>query len=206
MKWWQPSPPSSEIKPVPWLSPAVIQHLENLVQPDWEVIEHGSGGSTLWFAARCKRVLACESNQDWQKIVKDQAGENVLILGRGVPTNVEPFDLLLIDGEPVEDRRGWIWAASNLVKPGGWVVLDNANRPEYAKERQHLQAYAAEFQTFDGNEGGTRYLVTEFYRMPEASADVIIGTDKEVFLQTAEVELFNAKPKKGSKRARRSKS
>jgi predicted O-methyltransferase YrrM len=187
MKWWQPSPPSSEIKPVPWLSPAVIQHLDNLVQPDWDIIEHGSGGSTLWFAARCKSVTAFEHNPDWQMIVKGQAPENATIYSRNDATSLtfNSFDLCLIDGEPVEDRRRWIEDAVQLVRPGGWVVLDNANRPEYAKERQHLQAYAAEFQTFDGNEGGTKYLVTEFFRMPE---------------------VVTEQPKKETKRARRSKS
>jgi predicted O-methyltransferase YrrM len=191
MKWWQPSP-SSEIKPVPWLSPAVIQHLENLVQPDWTILEHGSGGSTLWFAARCKFVAAYENNLDWYAIMQDhlkgKSNHSLSPLGSRPPTGAAEyidFDLLLIDGEPVEDRCKWIAAAPQLVKPGGWVVLDNANRPEYAKERQHLQAYAAEFQTFDGNEGGTKYLVTEFYRMPEAVIEPM---------------------KKETKRARRSKS
>jgi predicted O-methyltransferase YrrM len=83
----------------------------------------------------------------------------------------QQFDLLLIDGEPVEDRAEWLKAAPTTVKPGGWVVLDNANRPEYEKERKHLQTYAAEFETFNGNEGGTLYLVTEFYKMPSPAEE-----------------------------------
>jgi predicted O-methyltransferase YrrM len=185
MKWWQPSPPSSEIKPVPWLSPAVIQHLENLVQPDWDIIEHGSGGSTLWFAARVKSVKSVERDADWRAIVQSKAPENVKVYGETYPADFSDCDMLLIDGEPVELRADWIRSAPQIVRPGGWVVLDNANRPEYAKERLHLQAYAAEFQTFDGNEGGTKYLVTEFFRMPEAVIE---------------------QPKKETKRARRSKS
>jgi hypothetical protein len=47
-------------------------------------------------------------------------------------------------------------------------VLDNCNRPEYAREREALQKIAAEFLTINGNEGQTQYLMAEFYRMPEA--------------------------------------
>jgi predicted O-methyltransferase YrrM len=170
MRWWQPSP-SKEIKPVPWLSPEVIRHLDNLIQPDWEIIEHGSGGSTLWFAQKCKRVIACEHDANWRRTIQEKAPENVIVMGARIPEKEKPggaFDLLLIDGEPVQNRAEWIQWSSYLVKPGGWVVLDNANRPEYAQERRHLQEIAAEFQTFDGNEMGTLYLVTEFYHMPEA--------------------------------------
>jgi predicted O-methyltransferase YrrM len=169
MRWWQPSP-SREIKPVPWLSPDVIQHLENLIQPDWEIIEHGSGGSTLWFAERCKSVMAFEGDPDWEQQVEKLVSPQKAAVVSGFPNpQIGPqYDLCLIDGEPVEDRARWIGAAPNLVRPGGWVVLDNANRPEYKAERKHLQEIAAEFQTFDGNEMGTLYLVTEFYHMPEA--------------------------------------
>jgi predicted O-methyltransferase YrrM len=163
-KWYQPSP-RNKLQPIPWLHSDVIAHLESLIQPDWEIIEHGSGGSTLWFAQRCKSVTAIENDPDWQEIVKKQSPENVTMVS--VLQAFQPCDLLLIDGVPVGDRAKWIEAAPTIVKPGGWVVLDNCNRPEYAKERKHLQTYAAEFLTINGNEGQTQYLMTEFYRMPE---------------------------------------
>lgn len=164
--WWQPSK-SNDIKPIPWLAPKVIQHLENLIQPDWEIIEHGSGGSTLWFAERCKSITSFEDNPDWQKRVKERAPQNVTIYNSTTTIELPYGDLLLIDGEPVEDRVQWIESAPDIVKLGGWIVLDNANRPEYAEERKHLQEIAESFETFDGNEAGTLYLVTEFYRMPK---------------------------------------
>jgi predicted O-methyltransferase YrrM len=142
----------------------VIAHLEKLIKPDWRVIEHGSGGSTLWFSDRVAFVTAYETDSKWSVKLHRI---NIAVKNSRTPfTPNEPYNLLLIDGEPVEDRREWIRRAPQIVRPGGWVVLDNANRPEYTKERKHLQAYAAEVVTFDVNEGGTQYLVTEFYRMP----------------------------------------
>jgi predicted O-methyltransferase YrrM len=168
-KLWYVARKPEELEATPWLAPKVVQYLENLIKPDWEIIEHGSGGSTLWFAQRAKCVRAFENNRKWREIVAKQAPTNAVVsdLPRGVAMGLPKVDMLLIDGEPVEDRRWWIEFSIEIVHPGGWVVLDNANRPEYTKERKHLQTYAAEVVTFDVNEGGTQYLVTEFYRMPE---------------------------------------
>lgn len=168
-KWWQPSQ-SQEIKPMPWLAPAVIQRLSEIVQPHFRILEHGCGGSTLWFSERAQSVLAFDKKPEWcevvnQKLDQDKAWVFVGLDSMKAESFQDKFDLLLIDGEPVEDRAMWIENALNIVKAGGWVVLDNANRPEYTEERAWLQKHAKAFETFDGNEAGTRYLVTEFYRL-----------------------------------------
>lgn len=168
-KWWQPSQ-SQEIKPMPWLAPAVIQRLEEIVKPHFRVLEHGCGGSTLWFAERAQSVLSFDKKQEWCDIVNSKVNLNKATVFVGMDNIhsenfTNKFDLLLIDGEPVEDRAMWLQHASNLVKNGGWVVLDNANRPEYEVERAQMQKQAKAFETFDGNEEGTRYLVTEFFRL-----------------------------------------
>ena len=71
-------------------------------------------------------------------------------------------DLLLIDGEPVEHRAVWLLESQRMVKSGGWIVLDNANRPEYAKEREQLKQFAELIYTSPlyGS-----YLITEFWRV-----------------------------------------
>lgn len=167
-KWYLPSKPS-ELQPVPWLAPAVIAYLESIIQPEWEVIEHGSGGSTLWFADRCEHVTAIERNPAWREAVQKQA-PGADVLGDTPPIAFhEDCDLLLIDGEPIEARKEWIKDAPFIVRPGGWIVLDNANRPEYKTERKALLDHSDLIKTFDGNEGGTNHLVTEFYRAKKGS-------------------------------------
>jgi len=64
--WYQPSDPSS-IKPRPWLSDDAIAYLESILTPEMHVIEHGSGGSTLWFASRVVTVIAYEHDTDWYR-------------------------------------------------------------------------------------------------------------------------------------------
>lgn len=168
-KWWQRSNPE-EIQPFPWISPKAIEFLESILKPDFEVVEHGSGGSTLWLADRVKKVNAFENNDAWRKKIEAFGKDNIYVYYPDINFTVQDnlfsmnFDLLFIDGEPVEDRRYWIKNAPSIVKHGGWVVLDNANRPEYADMRQWLAHQSEEVVTIDGNEAGTKYLVTEFYR------------------------------------------
>lgn len=160
--WYAPSDPAS-IKPRPWLSDDAIAYLESILTPDMNVIEHGSGGSTLWFAARVATVISYEYDADWYREVRKNAPDNVTLKLGTEPDYSEPqFDLLLIDGEPVDTRALWIMSCPFYVKPGGWVVLDNANRPEYAKERDWLQVIA-ELKFTSKLQGA--HLVTEFYKV-----------------------------------------
>ena len=163
-KWWQRSN-TAEIKPIPWLSPRAVEYFESLLTPDMRVLEHGSGGSTLWLASRVESVVSIEQDQDWVGAVKNQAPQNVQVL-MTLPEFEQPYDLLLIDGEPLEDRKKYLSSAMMLVRSGGIVILDNANRPQYAEERKVLQEYASSRFTVDTNEPGTSFLVTDFYRLP----------------------------------------
>lgn len=161
MNWWTPSAPD-QMQATPWLSVAATAYLGRLLRLDMHVLEHGSGGSTLWLAERVATVDSVESNPLWLNAVKDKATANVT-LWCSIPDG--QFDLLLIDGEPLEERADWLRNAHNLVVPGGVVVLDNANRPEYKNERIGLQACCESYRTIDGNEMETKYLVTEFYTL-----------------------------------------
>jgi hypothetical protein len=161
------------LQPLPWLAPDVIEYLESLLTPDMRVIEHGSGGSTLWFAARVKSVTSIEASAGWRPIITERAPTNAIIIDGSGPGNAprrsghSKYDLLLIDGEPLEVRADWLDEAAKLVTPGGWVVLDNANRPEYAYSRSAFAERAELVRRFDGNVPGSLYLVTEFFRLPE---------------------------------------
>lgn len=167
--WYAPRT-SDEITPYPWLHPDAIEYLESLLRPDWDVLEHGSGGSTLWFATRARQVISIEHNPAWREKVRSLAPANVSILERfvEVPTVfVGKFDLFLIDGER-EKRGACLLGARKIVKPGGWVVLDNANRPEYRDERLKFSDHATLMSSFDNNISTSLYFVTEFWQCASA--------------------------------------
>lgn len=167
MIWYSPSRPAA-IKPVPWLAPAAIAKLSEIIRPEDRVLEYGSGGSTIWFSQKAAQVVAYESNRDWKNAVEARGLQNVTFRFPCYLPEEPPrsFDLILIDGDPVQMRAAWLDAATEIIRPGGWIVLDNSNRPEYARERARLQAVCESAETIDGNINGTWYLVTDFYKMP----------------------------------------
>lgn len=168
-EWWHNGTPNT-ITAYPWLHKDVVDYLESIIKPNFEVLEHGSGGSTLWLAERVKRVVAFENKPQWKEKIEGFHKENVaVVLSDGwSPSTVllgGKVDLLIIDGEPVKDRNRWMADAHHVVKSGGWVMLDNANRANYKEGRAILNEHAELVKRFDCNEGNTEYLITEFYRM-----------------------------------------
>lgn len=163
-EWFAPTVPA-RVKPIPWLSPEATAYLESLLTPEMTVLEHGAGGSTLWFAERVKHVTAVESDLDWFNVLRKRVPENAAIVVMQGVLHIAPVDLLFIDGEPVETRAQWLGAAAQLVKPGGYVVLDNSNRPEYKQAREKFRETFTHIHTVDGNKGGCIHLITEFYRL-----------------------------------------
>lgn len=161
LTWFLPRSPET-IVPYPWLHPDAVSYLENLLQPDWDVLEHGSGGSTLWLAERVRSVVSIEQKVPWRMKVRDLCGSNVTLLEH-LPNGKRKYDLFFVDGE--QDERGLcILSTPRLVKPGGWLVLDNANRPEYVAERSYLSNYAEIIKRFDNNGDVGNYFITEFWQ------------------------------------------
>ena len=56
---------------VPWQVPDSIYKEDILLQNDDVVLEMGTGGSTIFLATRCKKVIAVETNFKWyQEVLK----------------------------------------------------------------------------------------------------------------------------------------
>jgi hypothetical protein len=142
---------------VPWLGYRAVKHLDALIEPDWRILEFGSGTSTIWFARRCRFVLSVETDDRWFTKVRellDAAGlENVDCrlcptaddgpdYSRALSNRRKPeFDLVLVDGA----RRDLAMEkALALVNPGGYVYLDNSDLPnEHCRIAAKLLADAA---------------------------------------------------------------
>jgi len=134
---------------LPWFSYAAIDFLAGHVRPEMEVCEYGSGGSTLFFGRRTRRVVSIEDNEKWFSLVS----ERVTRLGlTNVELNLYPFDfknpvgfeksaylnalpnslfdIIVIDGSEEWDqvRPVCFNHAENFVKPGGLIVVDDSWR------------------------------------------------------------------------------
>lgn len=119
----------------PWLSFGAIIALESLVNKDLEVLEFGSGGSTLFWAKTCKSVKSFETNKEWYEMVKQKTksftnvdlnlaneAETLAYLAKENKT----YDIILVDSYPKDIQRIKLaYAAVLKVKKGGWLILDN---------------------------------------------------------------------------------
>ncbi len=122
----------------PWFTPAAIAFLRRQLTPQSRVLEFGSGGSTLWFAARCGRIDSIEHQEEWARGVAESirnAGLQESAVVRHVPAGRyaeetmtfadDSFDLVVVDAIR---RADCVIAALPKLRPGGWLVIDNANR------------------------------------------------------------------------------
>lgn len=142
---------------VPWIGYRAIKRLDALIQPNWTILEFGSGMSTTWYAERAERVVSIEHHAGWAARVRD------LLAGRGT-TNAEVLtrdsgtyldipeellgkvDLIVNDGlrrDEVAER------APHWLKPRGYVYLDNSDggvsqtRGDVPRAKHMLLSYAA---------------------------------------------------------------
>ena len=74
---------------LPWFSYAAIDFLAEELTPEMEVCEYGSGGSTLFFARRTRRVFSIEDNPKWFELVTDRVRQLGL---KNVEVTLRPFE------------------------------------------------------------------------------------------------------------------
>jgi hypothetical protein len=128
-------PVTAEGAPIPWFTYPSIAFLRERIKADWRVCEFGSGHSTLWWAARVRAVHSIEHDVAWHAEFVRRVPANVTyvchpsenayaraIVGAG------PFDVVVNDGN---FRLPCVYTAIDELSPGGVVVWDNSERPEY---------------------------------------------------------------------------
>lgn len=123
----------------PWLTAESIKLIQDFLSKEKIGFEWGSGRSTVWFAQRMAKLISVEHNEGWHKrvlnIIDNKKIENVdyrfvsiengcLEYSQQVEKEKEKFDFILVDGEC---RSECLAAAAKKIKPGGYLVLDNAD-------------------------------------------------------------------------------
>lgn len=139
----------------PWIVPAAVGWLGRRMRPGWSVLELGSGRSTLWLSRRAGSVLSFEDNEDWleraRRLLKEERVANVEL--RRLPVerfaseiaalHDESFDFVMVDflESPQADRVETIRQGRSKVKPGGYLLLDDSDRPGYAEAHDLLAGW-----------------------------------------------------------------
>ncbi len=150
----------------PWLVPASIGWLRRRVRSEWSILELGAGRSTAWFARRAARVISLEDDEFWHSSTRlrlDEAGlTNADLRLRPVedfPSEIaslpdDAFDLVVVDflEAPTVTRIDCLDPAMHKVRPGGYLLLDDSDRPGYAKAFELLAGWP--FRRFVGVKDG----------------------------------------------------
>jgi predicted O-methyltransferase YrrM len=124
----------------PWLTQDAISIIGSMMLPTDNVLEFGSGRSTIWFAKRASKVISVENHADWYKAVEQMLkslnwkvdyhlvadGENQEARYRELLSTIpsESIDICLVDGGP---RALCAVESVSKVKKGGFVIIDNVN-------------------------------------------------------------------------------
>jgi len=130
----------------PWLTAASIQILSSWLRPTDIGFEWGSGRSTLWFARRIRKLISVEHDPKWYNkishVLREDNITNVEYYLMECDEQVEDpvhspyvkivdnfadfsFDFVLVDGIL---RAHCTLAALPKIRPGGILIIDNANR------------------------------------------------------------------------------
>lgn len=162
----------------PWIVPEAIEYLEPYVKPSWRVFEWGCGGSVIWFAERCAKVVAVESVPRWlawglERLEERQLSNTKIIHAPTVNGNytgyinvIEAFphgyfDLISIDGV-MSARKDSVQKAKNKLKADGIIMVDNSNKFDvtHFDDCSELRFQTKAFEYL----GKTEVWTTSFYR------------------------------------------
>jgi SAM-dependent methyltransferase len=130
----------------PWITARAAWILNELLRKSDNGLEYGSGRSTVWLAKRTNSLVSVEGSPDWYARVNDRLSSEGLTNvsykyvqtdcrlancpGRPIYVMADPnlrpgcLDYALVDGYY---RDECIMRALDLLKPGGILILDNAN-------------------------------------------------------------------------------
>ena len=163
----------------PWIVPAAVGWLGRRMRRDWRVLELGSGRSTVWLAKRSRSVLAFEDNEHWLErargLLADGGIANVDLRGLPIERFVpqvgaledEAYDLVVVDflESPEADRVDALRLGREKVRPGGYLLLDDSDRPAYAGADALLEGWRR--RRFAGvKDGWPQAVETTIYRRP----------------------------------------
>jgi len=134
--------------PIPWFTYPAVEYIKQLDFSDKTIFEYGSGNGTIFWAARCKKLVAVEDNQHWYNRLKGELPDNVdYILSNekekyinSIDNYPQKFDVIIIDGY---HRYECAVRALRNLKDDGLIILDNSDwmdkTPEALRESNLIQ-------------------------------------------------------------------
>jgi hypothetical protein len=117
---------------IPMMSYGLIEYLMGQDLTGFDVLELGGGFSTAFWSARVRSVLTLETDADWARTLAGDKLANVEIRAT-TPQRIDAdmtalgrsFDAIIVDASA--SRYRCAKAALALLKPGGFILLDNSD-------------------------------------------------------------------------------
>jgi hypothetical protein len=162
----------AELKPIPWFTYSAIDFLKDKLNSNLNILEFGSGNSTLFIAERAKKVISFEHSRDWyQKILKKIPANADLTITSSLSSKdyLRPlieelrFDVIIVDGL---FRNECITASLKYLSEVGIIILDDSERTDYAEGISFLIKNGFRQLNFSGIAPGIffRKCTTIFYK------------------------------------------
>lgn len=153
---------------LPWITFRARAWLIRVVGAQHRVFEWGSGGSTMFWCDRAARVVSVEHDPQWFRRVRETLDHEAIkhcqyilaeppvsddaeypsqrMPGREFRNYVQAidrfedhgFDFILVDGRA---RVACIQRAESKLRPGGFLIVDNSDREEYAPAYRRLMRW-----------------------------------------------------------------
>jgi len=170
------------VKPIefglPWISWPAIDFLKANLKLDQHYVEFGSGGSTLFCAPRVASVISIENDKEFVDWVSsqlalanitnvefrvhpiDEARPDAFASSDFVNALDAPADVILIDGledhETDARRPACFEHAERFIRPGGFIVLDDAWRYDHIMGKTRAKSVSRLQGPGPGRPGVTR--------------------------------------------------
>jgi predicted O-methyltransferase YrrM len=126
----------------PWVVQGAIDWLLSRSYRFERVYEFGAGNSIEFWGTLGRDAVCIEHDTEWFKKLLPKCPDNVQLWRYERPYHghilTYPdnfFDFVFVDGR---DRVQCMIAATNKVREGGYLMLDNSERPKYAEGIAHL--------------------------------------------------------------------
>jgi hypothetical protein len=117
---------------VPMMSYGLIEYLMGLDLSSFDLLELGGGHSTEFWSQRVKSVTTLETDPEWARILSAQGLPNVEVstttaeaIAPDMAALGRRFDAVIVDASA--SRYRCAKAALNILKEGGFILLDNAD-------------------------------------------------------------------------------
>lgn len=140
------------------LNQSVLDFMDSAIGKESIVLELGAGWSSFWFAERCGELFTVETHPKWVFVIENElrkAGfknwqmikcSTSVLLYKHEIENSYIYDLGTVDLALIDCREDLRFAGTEiaweLLKPGGWVLFDDAQRPQHKQSIKLLNKNA----------------------------------------------------------------